>query len=738
MVQSSDWELSRVAQVSRVIAASAHDPEELAEITFLEVARSVPADYFQLGVFEANQYRTLIQVRDGNRVENTIIPMDQGEENIYSWIRRTGEPLLVKDFQLDQLPPNPNDLAEDPPTSGLFVPLRSANSTIGLVSLQSRKTDSYSEEHLDYLSVLSHSLTAALLQYTYLQETESLALHMVLVQEVSQALMSLEPLDQRLHQVLALMAEVLRLNQINVYDVFESEIELRTTTHNAADELTDMYVPPLVEECATTKHTQIKASKTTSESEFEALTYEYALPLRVVDHLLGVIQLRSSEPLDLDGEQGNILQMLTNQLGFAFLEARNYEERQEEAWMTTVLLEVAKHASQPGDTMTALQAVLQLATLLAGTDWALLLLPLEDEGDLYIGASAGFRRQESLNFDELRLSTGEFDLEKPVVESQAPLLIPLPKKLANLLNQPNAHCLSLSDGDRLLGLLLMQVSPLPGIRPALLAGIGHQISLRLENARLIEQAALRRSLERELVMARGIQASFLPESMPVIAGWELGSAWELAREVGGDFYDVIPLPPGDAGERWGIVIADVADKGIPAALYMALCRTLLRSIAQAHIQPGRTLEIVNRQLITDTRADLFVSIFYGILEPDAGKITFANGGHLPPFVFRQGKRAEILREHGMVLGVLPENKYQDQEIHLLPGDLFILYTDGVSEAQNDDHTLFGLQRLESMILALEDWNAEQVAAAILARVNEYCGGRDLSDDLTTLTLRYKL
>ena len=167
----------------------------------------------------------------------------------------------------------------------------------------------------------------------------------------------------------------------------------------------------------------------------------------------------------------------------------------------------------------------------------------------------------------------------------------------------------------------MQDNPLPGIRPSLLAGIGHQVSLRLENARLVEEAALRRSLERELMMARNIQSSFLPEHMPKISGWELASAWEVAREVGGDFYDIIPLPSNSRGERWGIVIADVADKGIPAALYMALCRTMLRSVAQTHIMPAKTLEIVNQQLISDTRADLFVSAFYGVWEPASGIIT---------------------------------------------------------------------------------------------------------------------
>jgi sigma-B regulation protein RsbU (phosphoserine phosphatase) len=288
-----------------------------------------------------------------------------------------------------------------------------------------------------------------------------------------------------------------------------------------------------------------------------------------------------------------------------------------------------------------------------------------------------------------------------------------------------------------MGLLLMEGGPLPGIRPALLAGIGHQVSLRLENARLIEEAAARQSLERELMMASRIQASFLPESLPILAGWELASAWEVAREVGGDFYDFIPLPPSDTGERWGIVIADVADKGIPAALYMALCRTMLRSVAQTHIAPSRTLEIVNQQLISDTRADLFVSIFYAVWEPAAARLTYANAGHQPPFLFKAGKRAELIREHGMVLGVMPDAKFSDRVLTMAPGELLVLYTDGVSEALNQNNELFGFQRLESLILSRENWDASAIASAIVERVVEFGGGRDFSDDLTTVTIRRK-
>ncbi|TFH34964.1 MAG: hypothetical protein E4G99_08380, partial [Anaerolineales bacterium] len=524
---------------------------------------------------------------------------------------------------------------------------------------------------------------------------------------------------------------------VDVYERLEDQLSLHTSSNTESGVGAGTALPEFVQRCAADAQIQVSSPGDQALGSETDSSWEYAFPLCVVDNLMGVLHIHSREAIDVAGEQGNILSMLANQFGFAMHEARNYDEHQKEAWMTTVLLEVAKHAAQPGDTMVALQAVLQLATLLAGTDWALLLLPEESGDSLRVGVSAGFRRQETLPFDSLHISTQEFDLEPPFVEGETPRLIDLPKELAGHLTQEQALCLILSDGKNLMGLLLMEDSPLPGIRPSLLAGIGHQVSLRLENARLVDEAAALQSLERELMMARDIQASFLPETLPVVAGWELAAAWEVAREVGGDFYDFIPLPPSDESERWGIVIADVTDKGIPAALYMALCRTMLRSVAQTHIFPGRTLQIVNQQLISDTRSDLFVSVFYAVWEPALARLTYSNAGHLPPFVFRDGQHPELLREHGMVLGVMPDSNYTDHVLELAPGDLFVLYTDGVSEAQNDDYELFGFHRLENLILSQENWEAQAIADAVVDRVVEFRGGSDFSDDLTTVTMHRK-
>ena len=239
----------------------------------------------------------------------------------------------------------------------------------------------------------------------------------------------------------------------------------------------------------------------------------------------------------------------------------------------------------------------------------------------------------------------------------------------------------------------------------------------------------------QLSLAGEVQASFLPRSLPAHPQWEIGVMWRVAREVGGDFYDFIPLPEGPRGPRWGIVIADVADKGIPAALYMALCRTIIRSVASTRIDPASTLERVNRLMQVDANAELFVSVFYAIWEPATGVLTFANAGHNPPMLLRPNHKAEVLREHGIVLGVLEDANYDSYERTIKQGELLVLYTDGVTEAMGANNQMFGLHRLESLILGLDNWEAQAVAEHIANRVADFLEFGELADDLTTITLR---
>jgi sigma-B regulation protein RsbU (phosphoserine phosphatase) len=184
------------------------------------------------------------------------------------------------------------------------------------------------------------------------------------------------------------------------------------------------------------------------------------------------------------------------------------------------------------------------------------------------------------------------------------------------------------------------------------------------------------------------------------------------------------------------VIADVADKGVPAALFMAMSRTLLRAAAINRISPAETLMRVNELLHNDSRSDLFVTVFYAVWTPDTGEVIFASGGHNPPLLITHPnglRRSPVVRElrtKGMALGILPSIQVEEQTIHLVPGDVLAVYTDGITEAMQADYTIWGTERLVTTLCKLHNRPANDIMAGILSAVDRFVGDAPQSDDLT--------
>jgi serine phosphatase RsbU (regulator of sigma subunit) len=185
----------------------------------------------------------------------------------------------------------------------------------------------------------------------------------------------------------------------------------------------------------------------------------------------------------------------------------------------------------------------------------------------------------------------------------------------------------------------------------------------------------------------------LPKETPSLDGWYLTEYYQPAREVGGDFYDFLSLPDG----RLGVVIGDVTGKGIPAALLMTASRTMLRTVAQQLASPGEVLAQVNQLLRDDMPVGMFVTCFYAILDPESGRLRYANAGQDLPAIRRGGSEVGELRATGMPLGLLPDTRYEEAEAALAPGDLLLFYSDGLIEAHNPEREMFGLARLRSVL-----------------------------------------
>jgi len=240
---------------------------------------------------------------------------------------------------------------------------------------------------------------------------------------------------------------------------------------------------------------------------------------------------------------------------------------------------------------------------------------------------------------------------------------------------------------------------------------------------------MRQSTEQELRLARSIQRASLPEEVPQLEGWQISPYYQPAREVGGDFYDFFELEDG----RLGIVVGDATGHGVPAALVMASARSMLRAVAQASDSPGDVLRRVNDPLATDIPANMFVTCFYAILDPESGSLTYANAGHDLPYLYRNSA-AEELRARGMPLGLMPGMGYEEKQSILEAGEAALLYSDGLVEAHDPEGEMFGFPRLRALVA--EHGEQRSLGDFLLEELHTFVGENwEQEDDITLLTLR---
>jgi sigma-B regulation protein RsbU (phosphoserine phosphatase) len=266
----------------------------------------------------------------------------------------------------------------------------------------------------------------------------------------------------------------------------------------------------------------------------------------------------------------------------------------------------------------------------------------------------------------------------------------------------------------------------------LLEAVANTAAVAIENARLHEREIERSRLERELEVARQIQTSLMPPAAPTLPGFDVAGFWQVAREVGGDFYDFVPQP----GGGMGIVIGDVTDKGVPAALFMALARTTLRSCLAAAGSPLAGIHQANRLICTDAGTGMFVSLYYVGLEAGSRALTCISAGHNPPLHLRASDRTvQPLPRGGLPLGIQEAASAAETRIELLPGDSLLLYTDGAVDAQSEEGEFFGLQRLAETMDQSRLLSAAGMVEAIGASVAGFAAGTQPFDDITMIAIK---
>ena len=247
---------------------------------------------------------------------------------------------------------------------------------------------------------------------------------------------------------------------------------------------------------------------------------------------------------------------------------------------------------------------------------------------------------------------------------------------------------------------------------------------------LAQEIRERERIEQELRVARRIQQASLPKEVPTLEDWEIAPHYQPAREVGGDFYDFLALP----NRHLGLVVGDATGKGVPAALVMAAARSMLRALAQSSDSPGEVLVRVNDVLCPDIPSGMFVTCFYGILDPESGRLSYANAGHNLPCSRRHDGQADELRARGMPLGIMPRMDYEEKETTLETGVSTLFYSDGLVEAHDSRGEMFGFPRLRALVA--ERGEEQALGDFLLEELYSFVGeGWEQEDDITLLTLR---
>ena len=257
-------------------------------------------------------------------------------------------------------------------------------------------------------------------------------------------------------------------------------------------------------------------------------------------------------------------------------------------------------------------------------------------------------------------------------------------------------------------------------------------SAQKEHAELVD-------IQSDLSVAREIQQGILPrnfslKTLPDADAVDIYASMDAAKDVGGDFYDLFPIDD----HRVGFAIADVSGKGVPAAIFMAVSHTLIKATGIRDLASNECMETVNNILCNESVGSMFVTVFYGIYDLQTGAVDYTNAGHNPPYILRADGTVEMLKNDGnLVLGVVEDMKFTRQSLQLNPGDALVMYTDGVTEAENIEHAQFGESRMEAALAELKGASSKQIVQTVIAKIREFTAGAPQSDDITQLVIRRK-
>lgn len=764
-------ELALLNEVSRAIIRSELDVETLCELIYREASKIVDTSSFHLGLFEGTSYTLVVRVQDRVRLPRLTVDLAAGD-GLIGWIRQTGKALLVEDFaeEMDQLPARPRYQSERPPRSGIYVPLIAGEHVIGSISVQSYQPGAFEANDLRLLSLIADQAAVAITRARAFREANVRAVQLQAIHQVSERITAILDLDELLPAVVRLINEHFGYHPVHIFTLEAGDAQINFRASTATGEQLDQILalplssgqglvggaalsamPILVGDVRRDPRYIRDSSSTRSE---------LAVPLRVGDQVVGVLDVQSDQVEDFDADDLFVMRTLADQIAVAIDSANTYRAQQEEAWTLNALLQVAENLGRATSLDELMATAVRLPPLLIGAPRAYLLL-WEREAERFSFASLyglGAAQRAALAGQTMGPGAAPLLEELRAAAANGRRMVTLDGARARAAEWPQllaaggSGCLvamPLMGRAGLLGALVLDYDDdearLSGRQANLCVGAAGQVASALESLLLAGEAEAAARLEQELRVAREIQTALLPGRSPRLPGWQIDAAWRSARLVGGDFFDFWRLPvrreePGADPQAppalFGFVIADVSDKGVPAAMFMALSRSLVRAAALDGSAPSFAMERANRWINRDSESGMFVTLFYGVLDPASGRLSYTVAGHNPPLHYRaaEGAIAE-LRTRGIALGVLEEIKLGEAQTDLAPGDVLVCYTDGVTETVDDALAEFGVERLRALIERHHRDSAEAIVAAILDAVARHGQGRPPFDDVTLVVIK---
>ena len=477
--------------------------------------------------------------------------------------------------------------------------------------------------------------------------------------------------------------------------------------------------------------------------EKRGLTVHASVPLMSGDRKIGILNFAAKDWASFDTRSLSLLTMVGNQIGVAVERAQLFdllkEKRiNEQAAVLDFSSQLLGHLGLEDITAHLVREVRRLLE----ADACSLLLREDGDQSLCFAATSGWRSDPSVHTIPLDTTSGP----GWVMHHREPLLI---EDLhdSNLTSWSSewveaegfrGHAVfPLVVDERAIGVLVLNnrtPRSLDVDDRRFLQLMANQAAIAIENARLHEEEVARQRLEDELEIGRKIQLGLLPDSNPNLPGYEFGVLYQAAQQVGGDFYDYCWVPGEDGA--LGLLIGDVSGKGVPAALFMAMCRTAIRSAALSGRSPAETLTAANVWIQKDNREDYFLSAICASLDPQSGSLTYANAGHNRPLLIHAASgKVEELRARGIILGVMDNIEIDEESVALRGGDALIFYTDGITEAFNAVGEPFGIERLQAVLAANADASAQDLATVVKDTIHLFTGSEPQADDFTLVVLK---